>query len=154
MNDPKKSKYFSKHYVRDGCKFFIAAPLLTSHWEMASFPLSPGIWGRPVTALSNRIWQKWHWASSESHLQGDWNHSFVLLCHYVMSKPRSHMERLTCERTGAPSWHPSWATSHLPGLTFQPFEGTILNVNLPAPADSMWGTQKRSLLSLAHTVKW
>lgn len=38
---PWKSKYFPIHYVRDGCKFLVTAPLLTSHWQVGVFFPTP-----------------------------------------------------------------------------------------------------------------
>ena len=42
-----------------GLQILVTAPLPNSCWGI--FLLLLKIWARPVTALSNRIWQKWHW---------------------------------------------------------------------------------------------
>ena len=44
-------------------QILVTAPLPNSCWGI--FFLLLKIWARPVTALSNRIWQKWRYVASK-----------------------------------------------------------------------------------------
>lgn len=155
MNDLQRNQCIFLNTMWEMTANSFLQPLsLYPHWEVGPLPLPPWIWARPETALSHRLWQKWHWANSRSDLQEDWKLHFLPLRTVAMlwisqgASGEDHMQeswgsQLTLQLSNQPH----------AGLTCQPFECATLDVALPAPADSMWGKWERSLLSLAQTAK-